>query len=726
MVGIQSLKRVKSAANHAFSLIELLVVIAITSILLVIITKPLIDGFNLVNRASTQIESQDTARDTLRELSAQLSNAVFVYDNNTPQTKINLWLYDQKGNPYLTSVPYGLIEFVSPGLQGEQGNNPNQPIDPTTGLPIVPGAQVALPLAPGRTITRFFIGLHDNRSGVDTSGYKQSGMPVDGQGNYHGYANRWTDPQLASRDNRMTLYRVEFTPYIPDPDNPSTFIPNLSLLHTGTNPSAPTDSKTDPLILDDPNFFYDATKAGAGDTGDPKWGVPGWQKIAERYGMPTTVVYRWENWAALAQNLIQANKGDAIYLDRDNNGNIVYDANAHPTPHLLISFVPSSVQNEAATPMSASAAGDETPYSAPPVYQARYGAWATPYGVSVYRSSTPGADPLSQNPLTYFQYYVDAAGNGHVVEQTVNQGAVPPDPATLPDIGPDPNPLGFWTNTTNLQFAFTVDPVSGLVNFAFPQWVLNLQSGYKGPQVYSPADINAGYGGAYNSRYILLSDRFDPALDLVAPPVPPPAEQANTTSPLGYFLEHYDLQNPFKVLPEIVPGSEVVIGPDQRPGPHYGYAIQYTRVPSSQDVIGPNQYKINYMVVPGYDLNDITKDGKHIDWQSVEWRLMVGYIAFDNQPETLQSSGGDNPLAGLFYRHNLPTQKVVNGQDVPADPVQVTYQFQLNQPSDVVKVSYRTRSLIDVVLSARLFDPSSATAQDTNLVSKVRVRNLQR
>src|SRR5579875_1322506 len=97
MGGIQ-LKRVKSTANHAFSLIELLVVIAITSILLVIITKPLIDGFNLVNRASTQIESQDTARDTLRELSAQLSNAVFVYDNNTPQTKINLWLYDQKGN----------------------------------------------------------------------------------------------------------------------------------------------------------------------------------------------------------------------------------------------------------------------------------------------------------------------------------------------------------------------------------------------------------------------------------------------------------------------------------------------------------------------------------------------------------------------------------------------------------------------------------------------------
>lgn len=694
MGGIQPLKRVKSTANHAFSLIELLVVIAITSILLVIITKPLIDGFNLVNRASTQIESQDTARDTLRELSAQLSNAVFVYDNNTPQTKINLWLYDMKGNPYLTSVPYGLIEFVSPGLQGEQGNNPNQPIDPTTGLPIVPGAQVSLPLAPGRTITRFFIGLHDNRSGVDTSGNKQSGMPVDGQGNYHGYANRWTDPQLASKDNRMTLYRVEFTPYIPDPDNPSTFIPNLSLLHTGTNPSAPTDSKTDPLILDDPNFFYDATKAGAGDTGDPKWGVPGWQKIAERYGMPTTVVYRWENWAALAQNLIQANKGDAIYLDRDNSGNIVYDANGHPTPHLLISFVPSSVQNESATPMSASATGDETPYSAPPLYQARYGAWAMPYGVSVYRSSTPGADPLSQNPLTYFQYYVDASGNGHIVAQTVGQGALPPDPATLTDIGPDPNPLGFWTNNTNVKFAFTVDPASGLVNFAFPQWVLNLLSGYKGPQVYFPADINAGYGGTYNSRYILLSD-----------PSGAPAERANTVSPLGYFL------NVVGVTPEIVPGSEVVVGPDQRPGPHYGYAIQYTRVPSSQDVIGPNQYKINYMPLPGANSNDP--------------RLMVGYIAFDNQPETLQS-GGDNPLAGLFYRHNLPTQKVVNGQDVPADPVQVSYQFQLNEPSDVVKVSYRTRSLIDVVLSARLFDPSSATAQDTNLVSKVRVRNLQR
>lgn len=679
--------------QQAFTLIELLVVIAITSVLLVIITKPLIDGFNLVNRASTQIESQDTARDTLRELSSQLSNAVFVYDNNTPQAKINLWLYDQNGNPYLTSVPYGMIEFVSPALQGEEGNNPNQPIDPTTGLPIINAAKVSLPLSPGQTITRFFVGLHDNRAGVDTPGYRQSGMPVDAQGNYHGYANRWTDPKLSNIDNRTTLYRVEFRPFMPDPDNPTTFIPNLSLLHTGTNPASPTDSKTDPLILDDPNFFYDASKAGAGDTGDPKWGVPGWQKIAQRYGLPTNVVYRWENWAALAQNLIQANKGDAIYLDRDNNGNIVYDANGHPTPHLLISFVPSSIQNEAATPMSASSSGDELPYSAPPIYQARYGAWATPYGVLVYVPNGTTPDPLTQNPLTYYQYYVDPSGNGHIVAQSVNQGATPPDPTLLQDIGPDPNPQGFWTNTKVL-FAFNVDPITGLVNFAFPQWVLNLQNSYKGPQVYAPSDINAGLGGTYGSRFVVLSDSVSGT----------PAEQAPTVSPIGFFLSK-------KLTPQIVPGSEVVIGPDQRPGPHYGYAIQYTRVPSSQDVIGPNEYKINYMP---------------LDANSSDPRLMVGYIAFDNQPETLQSIGGDNPIAGLFYRHNLPTRKVLNGQNVPSDPVQITYQFQLNGPSDVVKLNYRTRSLLDVVLNARLFDPSSATPQDTSLVAKVRVRNIQR
>ena len=61
-----------------------------------------------------------------------------------------------------------------------------------------------------------------------------------------------------------------------------------------------------------------------------------------------------------------------------------------------------------------------------------------------------------------------------------------------------------------------------------------------------------------------------------------------------------------------------------------------------------------------------------------------------------------------------------------ADPVEVSYQFQMNRPNDVVKIDYLTRELMSLAFQVRLYDPSSGRPQITELSNKIKVRNLQR
>src|SRR5437667_12894916 len=73
----RTLKRI--LIRGGFTLVELLVVIAITAILLGLIFGPMIQGFNLTNRARVQILAQDSARSTMEIIQRDLSNGVFVF-----------------------------------------------------------------------------------------------------------------------------------------------------------------------------------------------------------------------------------------------------------------------------------------------------------------------------------------------------------------------------------------------------------------------------------------------------------------------------------------------------------------------------------------------------------------------------------------------------------------------------------------------------------------------
>jgi prepilin-type N-terminal cleavage/methylation domain-containing protein len=747
------------AGKPGFTLVELLVVMALTAIIIVLVFRPLIDSFNLASRASTQVESQTAARQMMREITAAISNADYIYDNTRPNAAINIWLSDGSGNPIVNQLQFGLVDFIAPGHPSDQTAKPTGPVDPTTGQPILTptssaGQQaVSLPLAPGRLIQRYFVGLRDNTSGGDGHSVNapgntvpaQSGMPTT-QGNgsdFHGYANRWSDPHVNGEpriDNRYTLYTATFLAYIQDPSNPTTYIPNLKLFHTGTNPNDPTsktDSKLDMPIIEDPNFFYDDGLAGdATSKGNKQWAVPGWKDEA-----PDHLVHYWENWRAVATSILELYKADTIGLDRDDKGNIIYDVNNRPTIRPLITFSPTYIENEAGSPASMSAAGSEVSYVAAPTFTSQHGAWTTPFRVLVYQNNVvpyaspptvTGNDPITQAQnsatATFYEYDIDPITG--ITTINYHDG-----PNLISNIGPNVNATtGYFTNL-NPQYAFTVDPQRGVINFAFPQWVYTLKDANGNPirQQYNPVDINNGInpGQAYGRRFLSLDDQ--------GTNTPPEQMPAPSVSPLSALFLNPVTNNP-TTTPQrvhVVPGSEVVFGPDQRPGSHYGWSIQYTRVASAAGTIGRNEYKINYDPIPNSTVVNDPNDP----------RARTGYIEFDSSPDTGDTpnlpeppavDGNGNPYEdpdnGKYRANSLPLVKAgtsnqggsLPGGYLASDPVLVQYNFQMNRANDVVKIDYLTRELMTIAINSRLYDPSSASPQDTVLTSQIKSRNLQR
>jgi len=721
------MKQTSKRTKYGFTLVELLVVIALTTVLFTLIFKPLFDSFNLTSRSGTQIETQQYARNITRDIDALLSSAVFVYDNaNTP---INLWVTNQSGTPQPAPTTFAMLEAVTPARQFDQRPG-STPIDPTTNTPIYPvgnsaGSNFALPLAPGRSLVRYFIGLIDNRSVDDTvSGKNTTGTPGTGAGVFTPYSNRFETP-FAAWDNRFTLYRAEVAAYIPDPDDTTKYIPNLGLFHTKNGSGVITNAKTDTIELHNSNFFYDNSLAG-GD-GNPKWAMPGWN---DTNGDGKVEI--WENWKAVSNSVVSTVKVDLLTVDRDVNSRyIVYD----PTTGLpsgmgtLISFEPAHVQNDPMVPGTVDNAGNESPNSAAVTFSPAHANWSNPFQVQVYRpirqSGAAGeyldtqADALQPDANGNLNYYQLIAPS-KIVRVTVAPGNDPPQNLNaLTDVGPRPDPTtGAWLNT-NPEYAFSLDPKTGLLNLGFSAGVLvHDAAGQPLPSRYSPVDINNGMTNPIGKRYLRLDVLLNTLWDGVA--LNPPS----AISPLQA------LGNPSRFDPSlprqysrvrIIPGTERVYGPDQRQGLNYGHRIQYTRVSAMAGVVGLNEYKILYDDVrntgPAVNGTPITIDNPPAN-------VRLGYIEFNSQPDTTDPTA-PNSANGP---NSLPLNKTDNtgALTLNADPVEVYYNFQMNNIRDVVKGDYLTREQMSIKIDMRLYDPRSARPQSTRLVTKVNVRNLPR
>ena len=155
---------------------------------------------------------------------------------------------------------------------------------------------------------------------------------------------------------------------------------------------------------------------------------------------------------------------------------------------------------------------------------------------------------------------------------------------------------------------------------------------------------------------------------------------------------------------KLVPGSDVVYGPDQQPGANYGAVVRYTRANGTP---GPNLYRINYVAQAeptDYGLLCLPNPPASYtptDFVSavIQPRYKAGYLQFNSDP-------------------NVP---------LPLGNIYVSYRFQMSGAGDVVAVDYDSREVVSILLTIRNYPQTTQPEPQTiTLKGAAKVRNFLR
>lgn len=391
--------------SRGFTLTELLVVIAITAVLLGLLFIPIIQGFNITRKAQNETQAQSAARVGLEQITRELSQAAYVFDNaNTPLMVPLAFPVPVGVNGAPTQTPHILfakIDLVSPTTTGLR---PGDTVDPTTGRGLN-GSPIRLPLAPGTRIVRYFLGLKTNLRGGAPATYENI------------YEFTRTDPG----HNPLILYRAEF-----DPQDPNLF--NLARY------DSPLDNDGG---FNDPSFFYNTNVAPNGKT----------------YA---------ENWKAISSSVVDGPHQDMLAWRRDDS---VDPEILLPRP--LVAFSPATVVGDTATPGFLTAAASESPGAVPTLYQTRDAQWVLPYTITVYRASSGGGASRPSFGALQLRFENEVQGDGttrlHVAKVSAQGALTTPDDQIYTAISPATGRL--FVKTPNLAFA--VDPSRGRIETGF-------------------------------------------------------------------------------------------------------------------------------------------------------------------------------------------------------------------------------------------------------------------
>jgi prepilin-type N-terminal cleavage/methylation domain-containing protein len=548
-----------------FTLVELLVVIAITAILLGLLLIPLVQGFRLTRQGQIQAQAQDTVRLALNQFTNDLKRAAYVFDS--ADRVINLPVQNGQGQVVNVPLRYAVIDMVMPAY-GDPSQESN---DPTSDIPINPdgsyNAEIAVPISPGRTVVRYFIGLMDNNNPY----FNPDEVPLAAA----------TQPE-----NYAILYRAEFRLYVKQGNQ---WVLNPELFGS---------------IQDffDPNFFYGSRRAA---------------------------------WRKYAKPIVPLGQVDMV--------NVTYDDNGNPRVEPLMQLTPALVVNQMGAPIETDTLGDEGA-GAPPV-QIRFplGLWdVSPesFRLVAFRSRPDAlqrGEPLryfylapNDNGEWYIRYYRatpdgqerdDWVANLTRIQQMIETGQ--PQPNWLN------NALNYYTDAEPM--AFYVNTEAGLVDLALPWWFQ-----YRIEDLTFATDaINARYNTALSQvpnnapnirRYVSLMDLDNDGV-------------------MDDASNHLTFPSA-----SIVPGSEVVIGPDQRPGPNYGSPIRYQRVSAANATPGLNQYRILYQDAVPYQ--EVLRN------YGFAPQLLRGYIEFNSDPNTPLPPDTEI-IVTFFYRFNLESDSYV-------------------------------------------------------------------
>lgn len=571
-------------------MIEMLVVIVITVILLGLVFGPVIQSFNMTRQATAMTTSQEIARKTLEQVSREISQAMFVYDNsNSP---INFPCENPDGTVNVKLVPYAKLDLIMPKMImhcNSSAHPANLPRDYPRGdeaRPVCPQCgssdvemRPADPLTPDTKIVRYFVGLADPASAIPNHPPVTRDWQID-----------------AGPDNGFVLYRAEFDPY------------DTTLVKR--------DSAGKP-ILDDPNFFYGPHKGA---------------------------------WKAISRVVGPSKDVDLAVLQINTSGNTI-DA---VTSSIRFQFT--QMTNDSFTPAYTTDLAADTPNAVPTIFRAKYGSWASSDG-----TSTPNIYDVTliRKDGTYYKANWDASFSpnpSHLVIDGYSAGGV-----RTPSIFDITTYMGGTLPNPMPPMAFRVDPISGEVRFDFPA-----------SHIIKQSEIND------MNQYVI----------------------ANTGGGNGTPVRRYKIDLGGNVT--IVPGSEVVVGPDMTPRDEWAALmapgpvafvnrplVRYKRVPQRIGNPGLNEYDIDY------GLTD---------------RAEAGYISF--------SSALDEAIP-VWQKFGT------GGGDIPAS-IEIRYKYQLNQDGDVVVGNYATKTLMSVTMGIRFYDSNSGKVHPVELTNKVRIRNLMR
>lgn len=711
--------------RRAFTLIEMLTVLAITAVLLTLIVVPVVQSFNLVRTAQGFADAQDKARTLIERITREMNNAAGVRDNAGAKGTLNIRLPGEAANTWeVVPLPFAKLDLVKPAegdpALRELGTgayyNPNTGrYDPTLRSP---KGQAILPVTPGSTIIRWFIGLRD----------PIGPGPVPNIPNGYGFYNNPYDGLLmrrnVQRDNLFVLYRVEVEPYNPDGTVNAQYFFDLN---------RDSDPNTSGPWFDDPDFFR------------PEVVLPAYAITTPQDANKEQIVRNWLSKATVVTEVSRYDMIQPLY-DRRSRG-VIYDLN-RPRVLPLIQFKPATIGSEPTAGMLAarlSEESDDMTRFAPDVYRTKFGSWSS----VMVRIWPSGWNPNSQtaymigrqNPATghfsvfHFDPNVNTNENTDGIElfdvdaynEAVRVNAAYPFTAAVfagnltgprrdvfvpfaADMGSGKlttsfgiEEIGTNANRPDRSPTFSTGPALSPVTGA-------VGGNWDDPQ-YSPSnsayEINTNFnkiwreqqvaGGPINYNLLPNIHRF---VDLRVWQM-----SDGTRSPL-----HPDPSVGFSRA-QIVPGSEVVIGPDQNPGPNFGNPVRYSRVTKNP---GPNQYRINYTnktepTNPGTGAIDYSLIGlpnppasyTPSDFVSaiIQPRYKVGYVQFNSDP-------------------NVP---------LPQGNISISYRFQFNRAGDTVSADYDSRQLMSVLLTIRNYPQTTVpNPQTITLEGTATVRNVLR
>lgn len=707
--------------RKGFTLIELLTVIAITAVLLTLIILPIFQSFNITRAAQGYADAQQKARLLTERIAREISNSAGIRDNAGLKGAMNVVVPGQDGTPVTVPLAFAKLDVIKPAegdpaLRGPGGGfiNPRTGReDPTLNAP---KGQVVLPVVPGNTVVRYFIGLRDP---------------------FAAYTNPYDGLLMArsgARDNLFVLYRVEVQPYVWA--NGRYVVNNQFFFDLDRD----NDPNTTGPLFDDASFFDPNVALPAYATG-PEPSLPADPSKADMV----------RNWIREATVLTEVSRYDMVMpVFNKQTRRVIYDNNV-PRLLALVQFRPTSIGNEPVEGQAAVRISEETDRMAdlaPDVFNTKFGSWSS----LVVRMSPTGWNPTA--PTAYTVGRVSAVDNRFTVfyfDPSVHTNELTDGVELFSSQGylesvqrGDSYPFSraIYTGnlnptTANLFVPYVADPKLGKITTSFDIGEVGNIAGPVRP-VLNPL---AGTGLALSP----LTDTGLPALwtDPLLQPSSPTyginrlfnkvwRDQSNTGSSINFnLLPNVHRFVDLRVLPfsdgsvsplhptqgfaraRIVPGSDVVIGPDQNPGPNYGNPVRYTRVTRNP---GPNQYRINYV-----DLAEPTNPATNAVDYSIVWPGMpnppVSYSPTDFVSAVIQPRF----RAGYVQFNSDPNVPLPQGN------IEIGYRFQLNRPGDVFAADYDSRQLINVALTIRNYPQTSTpNPQMVTLQSTATVRNVLR